>query len=337
MSTNSCLPRGFQWAPSSKGNVPPNAVAAGNDKSGEKLYIARVIAGNAIYIGKCGQHVRGALAVCSGREQFFNNYEILCGPSAQVRWVECVGAFDFTKVSGTPLVGGSDVNGAAQFITRLKTASRGGRSASSIGVQPGSITALMNGTSHPLAPKGIVSDGISWTQVSNGHIPPDAIIGGEEGNAQGALYIARAFFKGGSDQPGSLQVGKTGPYIGGGSFAYNGKEVKVTTVEVPTAPNSGKDLVQWVAVSGQLDLGKLGATPVMCGVPFICVGAVIEAYSFRRAGVDVDGSILYVAHVKSKNIGIQPGKVSVNYEDGMHFGFGNAERTSKDYEVLCYK
>ncbi|EJD48320.1 hypothetical protein AURDEDRAFT_123077 [Auricularia subglabra TFB-10046 SS5] len=133
----------------SNGSIPPNALVAGKEKSGDTLYIARIADGNVTHVGKCGQHIHGAIAACDGREQFFGSYEVLCGRSSQLKWVEQSGAPDISKLGGIPFMGGIDANGAALYISRASIAApvTGHGGACSVGLQPGKIGALMKGAS----------------------------------------------------------------------------------------------------------------------------------------------------------------------------------------------
>lgn len=307
----------------SNGSIPPNAVVAGKEKSGETLYVARVSDANVTHIGKCGQHIRGAIVGRDGREQFFNSYEVLCGQSAQLKWVEQSCALDVSKLGGMPFMAGTDANGAALFVSRAKVAApvNGHGGACSVGVQPGSISALMKGAR--VAYNGaeyignkyevlvVVLGSIYWASSSGGNIPSNAIATGREADSRGELYTARAPFRG--DACTTTQVGKAAKHLGGGSFAFGNKEVFVTDVEVLVGdPNA----VKWVAYNGQLNLESLDGNPV-------------------GAGTDTDGSLLYPARV-TLGRGIQPGKVSTSFTDGMHYGSDGKEKTSASYEVLCY-
>lgn len=42
----------FRWVPTSGGNIPPDAVAAGRTKSGETLYVGRAQHEGALVVGK---------------------------------------------------------------------------------------------------------------------------------------------------------------------------------------------------------------------------------------------------------------------------------------------
>ena len=65
---------------------------------------------------------------------------------------------------------------------------------------------------------------IKWVEASDGYIPRNAVVGGDEDGAK--LYIARAFYRGGT-HPGKIKKGWEGCNIG-----YGGKEVTVRNYEV---------------------------------------------------------------------------------------------------------
>ena len=65
---------------------------------------------------------------------------------------------------------------------------------------------------------------IKWVEASDGYIPRNAVVGGDEDGAK--LYIARAFYKGGT-HPGKIKEGWNGCNIG-----YGGKEITLRNYEV---------------------------------------------------------------------------------------------------------
>ena len=65
---------------------------------------------------------------------------------------------------------------------------------------------------------------IKWVEASNGDIPKNAVVGGDEDGAK--LYIARAFYRGGT-HPGKIKEGWDGCNI-----SYGGKEITLRNYEV---------------------------------------------------------------------------------------------------------
>lgn len=66
-----------QWLAASGGNIPPNAVTAGQSEDGEPLYVGRVVHDGYLVVGKV-QPSHGVLYIpFGGQELSFGDYEIL--------------------------------------------------------------------------------------------------------------------------------------------------------------------------------------------------------------------------------------------------------------------
>lgn len=65
-----------KWIPSSNGSVPPNAVTAGTDVSGELIYVARAAHEGALIPGKLVPSHRVAYVAWGGRENPKDGYEV---------------------------------------------------------------------------------------------------------------------------------------------------------------------------------------------------------------------------------------------------------------------
>ncbi len=76
-------------------------------------------------------------------------------------------------------------------------------------------------------------DCIKWVEASDGDIPRNAVVGGDEDGAK--LYIARAFYRGGT-HPGKIKKGWDGCNIG-----YGGKEVTIRNYEVLVYSNGNSN------------------------------------------------------------------------------------------------
>lgn len=77
--------QGFQWVPTSAGNIPDNAFVAGHCKGGEPLYVGRVHYQGSLTPGKI-QRSHGCLYIPFGgvEQSFQSDFEILIVISEQV-------------------------------------------------------------------------------------------------------------------------------------------------------------------------------------------------------------------------------------------------------------
>ncbi|XP_072393497.1 uncharacterized protein [Diabrotica undecimpunctata] len=66
-----------QWIATSRGNIPPNALTAGQSEDGEPLYIGRVVHDGALTVGKVQQSHGVCYIPYGGQELSFPDYEIL--------------------------------------------------------------------------------------------------------------------------------------------------------------------------------------------------------------------------------------------------------------------
>lgn len=101
-----------KWIQSGNGSVPPNAVVAGNDVSGELIYVARAAHEGAVIPGKLVPSHRIAYVPWGGRENPKDSYEVLCDCAA--RWVPVAG----TQIPPNAFQGGHSENGEPLFIGR---------------------------------------------------------------------------------------------------------------------------------------------------------------------------------------------------------------------------
>jgi hypothetical protein len=83
---------GLVWVGTSSGELPPNAVEAGQDgvKAFAPMYIGRVNTGSAVVIGKCGAMLAGCNYGLNGKEYLAKDYEVLCATNLEtlkrLRW-----------------------------------------------------------------------------------------------------------------------------------------------------------------------------------------------------------------------------------------------------------
>lgn len=67
-----------KWASVKNNNIPANAVVAGQEADGKKLYVARAKFDKGIFVGKAGAHLmKGCCIGHNGKEYNFMDYEIL--------------------------------------------------------------------------------------------------------------------------------------------------------------------------------------------------------------------------------------------------------------------
>jgi len=146
----------------------------------------------------------------------------------------------------------------------------------------------------------------SWVLVEGREkIPRSALEAGKDKDGN-SIYVARAFFEGGTQIGKACRTFKAGAAIG-----YGGRVVELNKFEVLIGDSRG---VQWVRFSGQLSIQQLRATPV-------------------EGGKEANGSLLYVARVEY-NGGWHTAKVG-EHLPAAQLAFHEEEVTIKDYEVLC--
>jgi len=106
------------WVPTQGGNIPPNAIQAGNEQDGTPLYVARAFLEGGVHPGKAGRHLNlwkgGAAISYGGREIAVDKYEVLAGDPSKIRWIPADGML---RVQGwQPIEGGREANGKFLFI-----------------------------------------------------------------------------------------------------------------------------------------------------------------------------------------------------------------------------
>lgn len=69
--------QGTSWAPATGGEVPPNAVIAGYEVSGEQLYICKAPHKNGIHVGKVRKEFKGCNIPYGGQEISKPSYDVL--------------------------------------------------------------------------------------------------------------------------------------------------------------------------------------------------------------------------------------------------------------------
>ncbi|KAJ2504217.1 hypothetical protein H4217_009443, partial [Coemansia sp. RSA 1939] len=102
----------------SNGQIPPNAVQGGAEKDGKPLFVARAIYKGGLHPGKAGEHIQGGgCSIGYGHKEVnLNEYQVLCGNAANLKWVEQENSL---VVQGfNPVEGGYEESGEPLFIAK---------------------------------------------------------------------------------------------------------------------------------------------------------------------------------------------------------------------------
>ncbi|XP_034234203.1 natterin-4-like isoform X2 [Thrips palmi] len=105
-----------QWVHCHFGEVPPQAVDAGNDVNGERLYVCRAFHEGDTIPGKLVASHRGAYVSRDGKEHKKDYYEVLVG--GRVSWVRGSNG----QVPANALVAGRTVQGENLYVGRFRHA-----------------------------------------------------------------------------------------------------------------------------------------------------------------------------------------------------------------------
>ncbi|ELR11179.1 uncharacterized protein ACA1_388690 [Acanthamoeba castellanii str. Neff] len=148
---------------------------------------------------------------------------------------------------------------------------------------------------------------MSWVKVTNGQIPPNALVAGYEADGT-ALYVARAEHEGGQ------HPGKTSKPLGAIHFGWGGKEVTKSDYEVLCCNPRQLACVHWV----KMERGQQMPEKAWIG------------------GKERDGHGLCIARGKVHG-GVHVGKAGNHLRDGMMVSYGGEEHTVAPYEVLTFE
>ena len=158
----------------------------------------------------------------------------------------------------------------------------------------------------------------SWESASNGFVPPNAVVGGQEpvtptGTMRLTLYYCRGTV--GSkplqrqpSSPSSLQLGRIRPGYNGCIVPYSGTDVTLADYEVLVASNPAMPVAIDAAING-----------------FVPQDAI-------RAGTDVDGTPLYICSAQYNGAAL-PGKLHSSF-GGCNISYAGVEHTISSYNVL---
>jgi len=105
------------WVLCEGGAVPPNAIAAGQQSSGEALYVGRAYYENTVQVGKVAPHLGGCQITFKGKVITINSYEVIVGNAAHIKWCDEEGEVEETK-GYNPIDGGREENGAPIFVAQ---------------------------------------------------------------------------------------------------------------------------------------------------------------------------------------------------------------------------
>ncbi|KAJ2375822.1 hypothetical protein IW150_002335 [Coemansia sp. RSA 2607] len=108
----------LQWVSASNAHIPPNPVQGGIEKDGTPLFVARAFYKGGLHPGKAGQHLEnGGCNIGWGHKEIaVDNYQVLCGDAANLRWVRQEGALD---VQGfRPFPAGHEETGEPLFVAK---------------------------------------------------------------------------------------------------------------------------------------------------------------------------------------------------------------------------
>ena len=104
--------------------------------------------------------------------------------------------------------------------------------------------------------------GAAWVLARNGEVPPNAVVGGREGDVD--LYVARFYTKDGHLIPGKLHPRTRRAYN-----SFGGKELSSDVYQVLTHPDQARQL-KWVpATPGAIPTGALQGGQGRSGVLYI--------------------------------------------------------------------
>ena len=99
--------------------IPQGAFEAGQESDGTPLYVARTYFEGGIHPGKVSPNFKkGAIIGYDNDEIEVENYEILVANPQAVRWVDASSPFQAQFLSGRPVEGGREANGAPLFIAQ---------------------------------------------------------------------------------------------------------------------------------------------------------------------------------------------------------------------------
>ncbi|PWA00957.1 hypothetical protein BB558_002994 [Smittium angustum] len=76
------------WITARNGQIPPNAIELGVERSGQYIYAARANYENGLHIGHVSLNSGGMSLGYGGRHVVLQEYEVLCGNASKIMWLE---------------------------------------------------------------------------------------------------------------------------------------------------------------------------------------------------------------------------------------------------------
>lgn len=105
------------WILTEGKNIPQGAIQAG-EENGKPLYLCRAFYDGGIHVGKAATHFRyGATIPYDGKEIELKDYEVLCGDSRAIRWVDVNGRMN-VQSCGRLVEGGREADGTPLYVAQ---------------------------------------------------------------------------------------------------------------------------------------------------------------------------------------------------------------------------
>ncbi|CRK93742.1 CLUMA_CG007270, isoform A [Clunio marinus] len=211
---------GFTWVGSSNGHVPPGAVLAGNQSTGEPLYVGRAHHEGSLTVGKILQGHGCIYIPFNGQEHPILHYEVLVG-QAKAQWVH---ASSHGPMPPNPIFAGTETDGSPIYIGRCFH--NGDQLPAKVIPNQNVAYVTFDGQVIPKYSYEVLCDGnVQWVPSAHGAVLPNAVVGGRTSTGE-TLYIGRGQWM------GSLTPGKIHPSHGNLYIASNGMECAVGNYEV---------------------------------------------------------------------------------------------------------
>lgn len=211
---------GFTWVGSSNGHVPDGAVLAGNQVTGEPLYIGRAHHEGSLTPGKVHAGHGCIYIPFGGREESMLQYEVLVAPQ-KCTWVNTSA---HAPLPDGAIVAGNDVDGSPIYVGRGFY--NGDQLPAKVLPSQNVAYVSWNGQEVPLYTYEILCNGnVQWVPSGSGSVHHNAVPGGVTASGE-TLYIGRAW------HAGSLTPGKIHPSHGNLYIPFGGMEIAHGTYEI---------------------------------------------------------------------------------------------------------
>lgn len=230
---------GFTWVGSSNGHVPAGAVLAGNQRTGEPLYVGRAHHDGSLTVGKIHTGHGCIYVPFGGQEHSILHYEVLVAQQ-KAQWTPTAahgplpqGAiFVGNDLDGSPMYVGRCFHNGDQLPAKVIPSKNVAYSNQQHFIFAFSFlnffyfSVSFDGQEIPKYSYEVLCNGnIQWVQSSHGQVLPNAVAAGRTSSGE-TLYVGRAWHM------GALTPGKIHPSHGNLYIPYNGGEVAVGTYEI---------------------------------------------------------------------------------------------------------